>query len=134
MYMEPKRGRAMLKKQIIFKFLILISFLLSSAQGFSKKDKMLDLVSEVIAKEVFKQMRIKFDPKSLKTVKKELKNQNVPQNFVSYFSCQVKTKSYANIKSCLKNVTKKESFNVYTTSLSEAITNLYNKKVVVFLM
>tara|TARA_Y100001970_G_C14247935_1_gene869653 strand:- start:4625 stop:5002 length:378 start_codon:yes stop_codon:yes gene_type:complete len=125
----------MIKNSYIFKFFILVSLLSTSNQVFSKKNNnMLDLVSEVIAKEVFKQMRIKFDPKSLKTVKEELKSQKVPQNFLSYFSCQVKTKTYQNIKSCLKNITQKESFNVYTTSLSEAITNLYNKKVVVFLM
>ncbi len=124
----------MLGKLPIFKFFILIGLLLSSSQSFSKKDKTLDIVSEVIAKEVFKQMRIKFDPKALKTVKTELKNQKVPQNFLSYFSCRVKTQNYEFIKNCLKNVTQKENFNVYTTSLSEAITNLYNMKVVVFLM
>jgi len=124
----------MVKNRLIFKIFILISLVLGPNHAFSKKDKMLDVVSEVIAKEVFKQMRIKFDPKALKTVKKELKTQKVPQNFLSYFSCQAKTQKYEKIKACLKNVTKKESFDVYTTSLSEAITNLYNKNVVVFLM
>ena len=124
----------MIKNRLIFKIFILMSLILGTNHAFSKKDKMLDLVSEVIAKEVFKQMRIKFDPKALKTVKRELKIQKVPQNFLSYFSCQVKTQRYEKVKACLKNVTKKESFNVYTTSLSEAITNLYNKNVVVFLM
>ena len=124
----------MIKNRLIFKIFILMSLILGTNHAFSKKDKMLDLVSEVIAKEVFKQMRIKFDPKALKTVKKELKIQKVPQNFLSYFSCQEKTQKYEKIKACLKNVTKKESFDVYTTSLSEAITNLYNKNVVVFLM
>ena len=124
----------MIKNRLIFKIFILMSLILGTNHAFSKKDKMLDLVSEVIAKEVFKQMRIKFDPKALKTVKRELKIQKVPQNFLSYFSCQVKTHRYEIVKACLKNVTKKESFNVYTTSLSEAITNLYNKNVVVFLM
>ena len=124
----------MLKKLPILKFFIIIILLISSGQSFSKKDRILDIVSEVIAKEVFKQMRIKFDPKALKTVKTELKNQKVPQNFLSYFSCQVKNQNYEFIKNCLKNVTKKESFKVYTTSLSEAITNLYNMRVVVFLM
>ena len=124
----------MIKNRLIFKIFILISLILGTNHAFPKKDKMLDLVSEVIAKEVFKQMRIKFDPKALKTVKKELKIQKVPQNFLSYFSCQTKTQKYEKIKACLKNVTKKESFDVYTTSLSEAITNLYNKNVVVFLM
>ena len=124
----------MSSKQSILKFLILWFSLLSSTQAFSKNHKVLDLVSEVIAKEVFGEMRIKFDPKQLNTVKSELKTQKVPQNFLSYFSCQVKNQSYKSIKGCLKNTTKKESFNVYTTSLSEAITNLYNKKIVVFLM
>ena len=87
----------MIKNRLIFKIFILISLILGTNHAFPKKDKMLDLVSEVIAKEVFKQMRIKFDPKALKTVKKELKIQKVPQNFLSYFSCQVKTQRYENI-------------------------------------
>ena len=116
------------------KIFTLILIFLSSAHASSKHTKFHDLVSEVVAKEVFNEMRIKFEPKSLKMVKKELIKQKVPQHFLSYFSCQLKTITYNQVKKCLKNVPKKESFKVYTTSLSEAITNLYNQRVVVFLM
>jgi len=124
----------MFSKLSYLKTFILFLSLFTSIQIHSKNEKVLDLVSEVVAKEVFNKMRIKFEPRSLKLVKTELRKQNVPQNFLSYFSCQLKSHSYDKVKSCLKNKTRKESFNIYTTSLSEAITNLYNKNIVIFLM
>ena len=118
--------------KIIFCSLFL-TFTFSSSSFANKKDK-IDLVAEVVAKEVFTKMRIKFNKTSLKIVKKELKSQKVPQNFLKYFSCKDDLKSYKEAKDCLLNRPDKSEYDTYTTSMSEAITNLYQRGIVIFLL
>ena len=118
-----------LNKVIVFIFFLIFN---SPKKLSANNHNEIDIVAEVIAKEVFTKMRIKFDKGSLKIVTDELKAKKVPQRFLKYFSCKKDLKSYKEAKACLSNRPNKSEFESYTTSVSDAITNLYQKGIVLF--
>jgi hypothetical protein len=120
------------RKEFITICLMALTFFSNTACA--KESKKLDFTAEVIAKEVFGKMRIKFKKESLKIVKDELKLQKVPQHFLKYFSCKESLITYSQIKTCLKNKPNKKIFDLYTTSVSQAITNLHSRGLVAFLL
>ena len=120
------------KKEFITIYLTALMFF--SNTTYANESKKLDFTAEVVAKEVFGKMRIKFRKESLKVVKDELKLQKVPQYFLKYFSCKENLKTYSQIKTCLKNKPNKKMFDLYTTSVGLAITNLHSRGLVTFLL
>ena len=71
------------KKEFFILFFIFVTTFSNILNA--NNDNKLDVVAEVVAKEVFFKMRIKFHKDSLNIVKKELKSQKVPENFLQYF-------------------------------------------------